>query len=76
MHMFFYFSLQLLERFQKMELCLSYTSRNNILDKIGGHFQDKVIDAVKRGVTFRTVGDNWNLQVVKRDMRKDCQNVR
>ena len=40
--------LQLLERFQKMGLCLSYSSRNNILEHIGGHFQDSVIEAVKK----------------------------
>ena len=58
-----------------MGLCLSYTSRNNILRKIGGHFQDKVIEAVKCGRTLRTVGDNWNLRIQKRDMRKDSQNI-
>ena len=67
--------LQLLERFQKMGLCLSYSTRNNILEHIGGHFQDSVIEAVKKRQKTRTVGDSWNLRILKRDMRQDAQNV-
>ena len=58
-----------------MVLCLSYASRTNLLKKIGGHFQSKAIESVKNRKTLRSVGDNWNLKVVKRDMRRDSQNI-
>ena len=46
-----------------------------MLKKIGGHFQSKAIESVKNRKTLRSAGDNWNLKVVKRDMRRDIQNI-
>ena len=72
---FFIFSCSFLKDFRRWA-CVYHTLLETIyLTKIGGHFQDKMIEAVKRGRTLQTVGDNWNLRIQKRDMRKDSQNI-
>ena len=45
------------------------------MDKIGGHFADRVIEEVKRGKGLQGTGDNWDLRIDAHDMRSTHQNV-
>lgn len=58
-----------------MGICLSYSSKKNLLQSIGNHFADKAIDHVKNGAKFQGTGDNWDQQIRVHEMRKDHQNV-
>ncbi|XP_057307902.1 uncharacterized protein LOC130645814 [Hydractinia symbiolongicarpus] len=50
-------SKQLQIRFQRLGVCLCPSRREVLLDLIGGHFRDGVIDKVKGGAVFRGTGD-------------------
>ena len=43
-----------------MGLCLCYGHSLTILGKLGGHFKDEIIDAIKGNQRIRIVGDNIN----------------
>jgi hypothetical protein len=66
--------LQLQERLNKLGVCLSPSKRDDILKLLGGHFMDQVIEKVKNHRDFRGTGDNWDLKVLRGNMRKDIQN--
>ena len=53
---------------------MSYTKREYLLQLVGGHFLDKAVDTLKNGGTFRGTGDNWDLRILKGQMRKDINN--
>lgn len=44
-----------------------------MLDKTGAHFDDTVVEHVKKGGQFRIIGDNLNFKVHKHDVRQDRQ---
>ena len=57
-----------------MGVCLSYSSRDILLNLLGGHFMDKTIQRLKEGTRFRGSGDNWDMKIIMKQMRKDAQN--
>ena len=46
----------------------------NLLDLLGGHFHDKIVDLVKQGKKFYTVNDNLNCKTTVKNMRVDHRN--
>ena len=49
--------------------------KDTLLQLLGGHFSDSVVERIKRGSVFRGTGDNWDLRVLAGHMRKDIQNM-
>ena len=45
-----------------------------MLDKIGLHNHDQVVEEVKKGKKLQGTGDNWDLEIRAHDMRKANQN--
>ena len=45
---------------EKQGVCLSHTSMIKLLDLMGGHFHDKIVELMKAGKKFYTVNDNFN----------------
>ena len=56
-------------------VCLSHGKKDALLQLLGGHFSDSVVERIKRGSVFRGTGDNWDLRVLAGHMRKDIQNM-
>ena len=46
----------------------------NLLDLMGGHFHDKIVELVKEGKKFYTVNDNLNCKTTVKNMRVDHRN--
>lgn len=46
----------------------------NLLELLGGHFHDKIVDLVKQGNKFYTVNDNLNCKTTVKNMRVDHRN--
>ena len=46
----------------------------NLLDLMGGHFHDKIVELVKAGKKFYTVNDNFNCKTTVKNMRVDHRN--
>ena len=61
-------------RLEKQGVCLSHTSMINLLDLMGGHFHDKIVQLVKAGKKFYTVNDNFNCKTTVKNMRVDQRN--
>lgn len=57
-----------------MGFSLGHSRKLVLLEKIGGHFADKVIDAIKKGKKLKGLGDNFDFRIHAHDMRKDHQN--
>ena len=57
------------ERFNKLGICLGKTTKYTILDEIGSHFMDKVVEEVNAGKTFSFVIDNIDWDVKVHEMR-------
>ena len=57
-----------------MGFCLLHQSKINILDMIGNHFSDTLIDAVKDGKKLQGSGDNWDMKIRAHDMQSTHQN--
>ena len=57
-----------------MGFSLSHQSKTNILDMIGNHFSDTVVEAVKDGKNARNRRDNWDLKIRAQDMQSTHQN--
>ena len=57
-----------------MGFSLSHQSKTNILDMIGNHFSDSVVDAVKDGKKLQGTGDNWDMKIRAHDMQSTHQN--
>ena len=53
---------------------LSFERKSFLLDLLGGHFAEKIIDAVKNGKKCRGSGDNWDTIIRRAHMTKDIQN--
>ena len=53
---------------------LFHTKKDVLLGLIGGHFLDKAVFDIKSGKTFRGSGDNWDIRILKGQMRKTTQN--
>ena len=62
------------DRFQKSGISLSHQSMLNILDLIGGHYSDGLIDLKKNKRKCHVVGDNLNIKTNVKDMRMDNRN--
>eukprot|EP00794_Sanderia_malayensis_P016282 gene16282-17920_t len=62
------------ERLQKVGVCLSYTRKINLLEKLGGHFNRKLVDAVRGGKSLRGTGDNLDYRELPHDMTSENQN--
>lgn len=65
---------QLYDRFQKSGISLSHQSMLNILDLIGGHYSDDLVDLIKNKRKCHVVGDNLNIKTNVKDMRMDNRN--
>ncbi|XP_046583576.1 uncharacterized protein LOC124290794 [Haliotis rubra] len=61
------------DRLQQIVVSLSYGRSLFLLNEVGGHFNDRVIQAVSEGRRFRIIGDNLNFHVDVQDMSKDRQ---
>ena len=61
-------------RLEKQGVCLSHTSMINLLDLMGGHFHDKIVQLVKQGKKFYSVNDNLNCKTTVKNMRVDHRN--
>ncbi|XP_061184242.1 uncharacterized protein LOC133192263 [Saccostrea echinata] len=59
------------DRLQKVGVCLSYAKSLKLVDQIGGHFNDEMVELVRKGRRFRIVGDNINWKVGVHDQRID-----
>ena len=46
----------------------------NLLDLLGGHFNEKIVDLVKQGKKFYTVNDNLNCKTTVKNTRVDHRN--
>ena len=46
----------------------------NLLDLMGGHFHDKIVELIKAGKKFYTVNDNFNCKTTVKNMRVDHRN--
>ncbi|CAG2245512.1 unnamed protein product [Mytilus edulis] len=57
------------DRLQTVGVCLSYERSLQIVEMIGGHFNDKVVQLVKDNTRFRIIGDNINWTVGVHDQR-------
>ena len=57
---FFLLLSQTYGRLEKKGVCLSHTSMISLLDLMGGHFHDKIVELIKAGKKFDTVNDNFN----------------
>ena len=53
---------------------MSHTTKLRLLEQIGGHFNDKLVQAVKSGRTLRGTGDNLDMSVRAHDVTSDHQN--
>ena len=71
---FFFLLFQTYGRLEKQGVCLSHTSMINLLDLMGGHFHDKIVELVKAGKKFYTVNDNLNCKTTVKNMRVDHRN--
>ncbi|XP_066930300.1 uncharacterized protein [Clytia hemisphaerica] len=67
-------SKKLQQRLNRMGVCLSYSTRDTLLNAIGSHFMDKAVVLLKKGATLRGTGDNWDLKIKMDHMRKAIQN--
>ena len=70
----FFLLFQTYGRLEKQGVCLSHTSMINLLDLMGGHFHDKIVELVKAGKKFYTVNDNLNCKTTVKNMRVDHRN--
>ena len=43
----------------------------NLLDLMGGHFHDRIVELIKAGKKFNTVNDNFNCKTTVKNMRVD-----
>ncbi|XP_028409312.1 uncharacterized protein LOC114531912 [Dendronephthya gigantea] len=64
----------LIDRFNKYGLCLSFSNKYVVLDDIGKHFLDRAVELVKSGMKFVYVVDNIDWEEKVHDMRADHQN--
>ena len=62
---------QVFDRLQPMGVSLSYCRSLGVVELIGGHFNDQLIDLLKQGKRFRLVVDNINWKVGVHDQRLD-----
>ena len=51
-----------------------HQSKINILDMIGNHFSDSVVEAVRSGKKLQGTDDNWDMKIHAHDMRSTHQN--
>lgn len=58
-----------------MGICLSHSSKDILLQLIGGHFSDQAVVKLKEGKVLRGTGDNWDLRILKGQMRKENCNL-
>ena len=59
---------------KKKRVYLSHTSIINLLDLMGGHFHDKIVELVKKGKTFYAINDSLNCKTTLKNMRVDHRN--
>lgn len=57
-----------------MGFSLSHQSKTNLLDIIGKHFSDSIVEAVKDGKKLQGTGDNWDMKIHVHDMQSSNQN--
>ena len=57
------------DRLNKIGVCMGYNSTINLIEIVGGKFNDKIVDLVRSGKTFRFCGDNINWTVGVHDER-------
>ena len=67
----FFFLFQTYGRLEKQGVCLSHTSMINLLDLMGGHFHDRIVELIKAGKKFNTVNDNFNCKTTVKNMIVD-----
>ena len=57
-----------------MGFSLSHQSKSNLLDIVGNHFSDSLVEAVQDGKNLQGTGDNWDMKVHVHDMQSSHQN--
>ena len=58
-----------------MGYSLSHQSKINLLDMIGDHFADGLIEDIKSGKKLQGTGDNWDMLIRVHEMQSSHQNV-
>jgi hypothetical protein len=58
-----------------MGFSLSHQSKTNLLDIVGHHFADTLIDEIKAGKKLQGIGDNWDLRINVHEMQLGNQNI-
>ncbi|XP_038063120.1 uncharacterized protein LOC119733822 [Patiria miniata] len=66
---------EIYREFQRVGVCQSFTQKDVLLNKIGGHFNEEAMELVKKGSKFQIIGDNFDLRVLRHDMTKDAKNI-
>jgi hypothetical protein len=51
-----------------MSFSLSHQGKNNLLDIVGHHFADTLIDEIKAGKKLQGISDNWDLRINVHEM--------
>ncbi|KAK3102170.1 hypothetical protein FSP39_009302 [Pinctada imbricata] len=59
------------DRLNVMGITGSYASANRLVEEIGKHHQDRVVDKIKDGFPIRIIGDNLNVKLGVRHERGD-----
>ncbi|XP_066914508.1 uncharacterized protein [Clytia hemisphaerica] len=67
-------SKKLQQRLTKLGVCLSYSTRDVLLNALGQHFMDGAVEILKKNATLRGTGDNWDMKIKMDHMRKAVQN--
>lgn len=68
--------MQIYRDLQRVGVCQCFAQKDVLLNDIGGrHFNDTVLKRVQDGGKFQIIGDNFDLRVVRSDMRKDARNL-
>lgn len=57
-----------------MGISLSYSSKWKILETIGGHFDDTLVNEVRKGRTLRATGDNLDMMIRAQDVTLEHEN--
>ena len=58
---------------QTWSLLISHSRRDTWLKLLGVHFLDRAVVKIGNGSTFCGTGDNWDIRILKEQLRKDVR---